>query len=108
MSKSTNDLKLIYFYSIELREGGPQNDEPNMNFSFKNVTEKLPLLGLSGLYFLPVGSSEYKVGEGELGPNVPRKLIRSQLAFTRNWKGRIDGRGSREEGIEPAGVCDNV
>lgn len=33
----------------------------HMYFSLKNVTEKLPLLGLAALYFLPVSSSVYEV-----------------------------------------------
>lgn len=44
-------------------------------FSFKNVTEQLPLLGLAALYFLPVGSYVYKVREGKFGPHMASKLI---------------------------------
>lgn len=59
----------------------------NMHLSFKNVTEKLPLLGLARLNFLPVGSSVCKVGESKFGPHVTSKLICPQLAFTWNWEG---------------------
>lgn len=46
-----------------------------MNSLVENVVEKLPLLGLAGLDFLPVGSSVHEVGESELGPHVTSKLI---------------------------------
>lgn len=51
-------------------------------FLLKNVTEELPLLGLAGLYFLPVGSPVDEVGEGKFGPHVASELIWPQLAFT--------------------------
>lgn len=68
-----------------------------MHFSFKNITEHLPLLGLAGLYFLPVGSSLYEVGESKFGPDVASKLIRPQLALRGNWKRKRDG--ERKSGI---------
>lgn len=68
-----------------------------MNSSAENVVEKLPLLGLAGLDFLPVGSSVQKVGESELGPHVTSKLIGPQLAFTLNWRG---GTGANEIHVE--------
>lgn len=52
------------------------------SFLVQNVTEELPLLGLAGLYFLPVGSSVDEVREGKFGPHMASKLIRPQLAFT--------------------------
>lgn len=63
-----------------------QTDDTDLNFLFKNVTEKLPLLGLARLNFLPMGFSVDKVGESELCPNMPSELIGPQLAFTRSWR----------------------
>lgn len=41
----------------------------------KNVTEEFPLLRLSGLDFLPVGSSVHEVGEGEFSPDMASELV---------------------------------
>lgn len=68
-----------------------------MHFSFENVAEQLPLLGLARLYFLPVCSSVYKVREGKFGPHVASKLIGPQLALTGHWKRRRDTRRSCEQ-----------
>lgn len=41
----------------------------------KNVTEEFTLLRLSGLDFLPVGSSVNEVGEGEFSPDMASELV---------------------------------
>lgn len=41
----------------------------------KNVTEEFTLLRLSGLDFLPVGSSVHEVGEGEFSPDMASELV---------------------------------
>lgn len=75
---------------------------------FKNVTEKLPFLGLAGLNFLPVGSSLHEVGEGKFGPHVTSKLIRPQLVFTWDWKGGGDRKGKNEHAFELDEMCNSI
>lgn len=76
-SNITNVDKTRFVFLFFSAKKKPQNIYRLFNFFFllKNVTEELPLLGLAGLYFLPVGSPVDEVGEGKFGPHVASELI---------------------------------
>lgn len=71
----TRSVFLIFFYSNFIANKTKTFTDYYIFFLLKNVTEEFPLLGLAGLYFLPVGSPVDKVGEGKFGPHMASKPI---------------------------------
>ena len=56
-----------------------------------NVVKKFAFLGLPCLDLLPAWTAAHKVGQGEVGPHVTRKLVRTQPGLARSWDEKREG-----------------
>ena len=50
-----------------------------------NIVKKFAFLGLPCLDLLPAWTAAHKVGQGEIGPHVTCKLVRTQPGLARSW-----------------------